>query len=80
MSKVILLTKQYYVQPYQVGKDKRSLAMILPAELVKSLNIDPLTILFLLKVKGNDELQLIIVRQEHLEKKEIGKYVPVIMF
>ena len=64
MSKVILLTKQYYVQPYLVGKDKRSLAMILPAELVKSLNIDPSAILILLKVMGNDELKLIIVRQE----------------
>ncbi len=61
--------KQYYIQPYQVGKGKRSLALILLAELVKSLNIDPLTILFLLKVMGNDELKLIIVRREIIEER-----------
>lgn len=59
-----------------MGKDKRSLAMVLPSELIRSLNIDPLTILFLLKVEGHDELQLRIVRQEHLEKKEMENVVP----
>jgi len=69
MNKMVILTKQYYVQPYLVGKDKRSLALILPAKLVKALNINPLTVLFLLKVIGSDQLQLIVVRQEHLESK-----------
>ena len=70
--------RKYYISPYQVGKDKRSLAMVLPSELVKSLNIDPLTILFLLKVEGHDELQLRIIRQEHLEKKDTENATPVI--
>ncbi len=72
MHKVIILPKQYYVQPYLVGKDKRSLALILPAKLVKALNINPLIVLFLLKVIGGDQLQLIVVRQEHLERKAAG--------
>ncbi len=72
MNKVIILPKQYYVQPYLVGKEKRSLALILPAKLVKALNINPLTVLFLLKVIGGDQLQLIVVRQEHLERKAAG--------
>ncbi len=75
---VAKLIKQYYIQPYLVGKDKRSLAMVLPSEMVKSLDIDPLTILFLLKVEGHDELQLRIIRQEHLEKKDTENAIPVI--
>jgi hypothetical protein len=67
---VIILPKQYYVQPYLVGKDKRSLALILPAKLVKALDINPITILFLLKVEGHDELHLQIIRQEQFEKKD----------
>ena len=70
---MILLPKQYYVQPYLVGTDKRSLAMILPSVLVKSLNINPMIILFLLKVAGHDVLQIRIIRQESLEKKVTEK-------
>ena len=69
MNKLIILTTQYYIQPYLVGSDKRSLALILPSKLVKSLDINPMTILFLLKVAGHDELHLRIIRQENLEKK-----------
>ncbi len=71
MHKVIMLQKQYFIHPYPVGIDKRSLAMILPFDLVKSLNINSSTMFFLLKVRENDELQLRIIRQEHLEKKDI---------
>lgn len=68
MNKMIILTKQYYIKPYLVGTEKRSLALILPSKLVKELNINPLTALFLLKVTGSDQLQLIVVRQEYLER------------
>jgi hypothetical protein len=44
--------------------------MILPSEIVKTLQIDPLTILLLLKVKGIDEIQLKIIREEDLAKKD----------
>ncbi len=70
MNKLIILTTQYYIQPYLVGSDKRSLALILLSKLVKSLNINPMTILFLLRVAGHDELHLKIIRQEDLERKD----------
>ncbi len=69
INKVKKLTRQYYVHPYAVGTDKRSLVMIIPSGLVESLNIDPLTILFLLKVVRHDELQLRIIRQDWMERK-----------
>jgi hypothetical protein len=65
----IILSKQYFVQPYLVGKEKRSLAMIMPFELVRSLNLAPHSVLFLLKVMGNDQIQLLIVRKEDLKQK-----------
>jgi hypothetical protein len=64
------LQQKYLIQPYKVGKHKKSLAMILPSEIVKTLQIDPLTILLLLKVKGIDEIQLKIIREEDLAKKD----------
>ncbi len=60
---------QYFVQPYTVGKEKRSLAMILPFGLVKSLGLEHHSTLLLLKVIRQDEIKLLIVRQEELEKK-----------
>jgi hypothetical protein len=67
---------QYLVQPYKVGKHKKSLAMILPSDIVKTLQIDPLTILLLLKVKGIDEIQLKIIREEDLAKKHAENIEP----
>ncbi len=64
------LQKQYLIQPYTVGKNKSSLAMILPSDIVKKQNIDPLSVFFLLKVNGNDDLQLRIIRQQDLEKEK----------
>ena len=76
MNIVVTLSKQqYYVQPYLVGTDKRSLALILPSGLVKSLSIIPQTTLFLLKVEGHDELQLRIIRQENLEKRTLRRHL-----
>lgn len=65
-----MLQKQYFVHPYPVGTDKRSMAMVLPFELVKSLNINTSTMFFLLKVRSNDELQLRIIRQKGMERKD----------
>jgi len=62
--------KNYLICPYSVGKNKTSLAMVLPSQVVKSLKIDPLSIFLLLRVKGNDELELKIIREEDLAKKE----------
>ena len=69
MNKLNILQHNYLVHPYAVGKDKRSLAMVIPSEIVKALGIDPLSIFLLLKVKGIDDLQIQIIREADLAKK-----------
>ncbi len=64
------LINQYVIQPYAVGREKRSLAMILSSEIVKSYNIDPRTAFLILQVNGIDDLRLKIIREEDLIKKE----------
>jgi hypothetical protein len=73
----INLQRQYIIQPYSVGKEKRSLAMVIPAEIVKSLNINSQSIFLILKVSGKDDLQLKVLREEDLNKKETVKEIPV---
>ena len=76
--KCIYLQNKYLVSPYAVGKDKKSLAMVLPVEIVKALEINPQSVFLLLEVKGKDELQLQIIRESDLVKREeIGKAIPV---
>jgi hypothetical protein len=72
--KCTYLQNKYLITPYAVGKDKKSLAMVLPAEEVKTLEINPQSIFLLLNVKGKDDLQLQIIRED-LVKKE--KVIPV---
>jgi hypothetical protein len=55
-------------QPCLVGTGKRPLALFISTKLVKLLNIDPPTILFLVKVAGPDELWSRIISQEQPEK------------
>jgi len=43
--------------------------MIMPFELVRSLNLAPHSLLFLLKVIESDEIYLLIVRQEDLKQR-----------
>jgi len=66
----LLSKKRYLIQPYQVGKAKKSLAMILPSEVIKTIKFDPLTMLLFLKVDGMDEIHLKVIREEDLIKKE----------
>jgi hypothetical protein len=66
----IYLQDKYLITPYAVGKDKKSLAMVLPVEVVKALEINPQSIFLLLNVRGKDDLQLQIIREEDLAKKE----------
>jgi hypothetical protein len=40
----------HLIKPYYVGKDKRSLAIVIPSKVVKDCDIDPTKNLFLLKV------------------------------
>ncbi len=76
MYKVNILQNNYLVQPYAVGKDKRSLAMVIPYEIVRSLRIDPLNIYLLLKVEGFDKLQIKIIREEDLANKYTENMIP----
>ncbi len=75
-----MLHNQHVIQPYLVGKGKKSLAMILPSEVVKSLKLDPLSIILLLKVNGTDNLQLQIIREEDLVKKSEQNMIPAEKF
>ena len=67
----IYLQNKYLITPYGVGKDKKSLAIVVPSEVVKSLEINPQSIFLLLEVKGKDELHLQIIRESDLAKKGV---------
>ena len=69
--KCIYLQNKYLVSPYAVGKDKKSLAMVLPVEIVKALEINPQSVFFLLKVTGMDTIHLHIIREEDLVKEDV---------
>ena len=60
------LQNQYVIQPYAVGKDKRSVAMILPAKVVKALKINPQSIFLLLQINNDNDLRIKIIREEDL--------------
>ena len=72
------MNKIYLIRPYAVGKDKKSLAMVLPSELVKTLEIEPQVIFLSIKVMGVDNLLLQIIRQSDLERKDVGNSIPII--
>ena len=51
--------EQYIVQPYHVGTNKQSLAIVIPSPIVKKYKFNPVTTVFTLKVMENtDELLL----------------------
>jgi hypothetical protein len=72
--------KQYLIQSYSVGKDKRSLAMVIPSDIVKSLQIKSMTIFLLLRVKGADNIDIKIIREADLAKIETQSMIPVEKF
>jgi len=65
---LIRLDNNYIIQPYLAGKNQSSLAMIVPSKIVKEHNIDPSTVLFLLRSDGFNELKLKIIREGDLDK------------
>jgi hypothetical protein len=68
----------YLIHPYIVGKDKKSLAMVIPSELVKALEINPQAIYLSLKVIGVDNIHLQIIGQSDLERKDIENNLPLV--
>ena len=69
----MVLKPQHLIQPYAVGKNKRSVAMILPSGIVKSHIINPSTVLLLLRSDGFDDLKLKIIREQDLEKEKMER-------
>ena len=72
------MDKIYLIHPYAVGKDKKSLAMVIPSELVKALEINPQAIFLSLKAIGVDSIHLQIIRQSDLERKDIENNLPLV--
>ena len=67
----IYLQNKYLIKPYTVGKDKKSLIMVMPSKIIKSLKINPQSVFFLLKVTGMDTIHLHIIREEDLVKEDV---------
>ena len=73
----ISLQSSFIVRPFKVGRDKKSLSIVLPSEVVKSLHVNPLSVFLLLRTNGLDEINLKIIREQDLIKKDIEKVIPV---
>src|SRR3954447_14897473 len=67
----IYLQNKYLIKPYTVGKDKKSLIMVMPSKIIKSLKINPQSVFFLLKVMGMDTIHLHVIREEDLVKEDV---------
>ena len=61
----------YLIQPYGVGKDKKSTAMIWPSAIIKDSKLDLEKILFLLRVEGPNNFNLKIINEKQLLKEEM---------
>src|SRR3954470_19070993 len=72
----IYLQNKYLIKPYTVGKDKKSLIMVMPSKIIKSLKINPQSVFFLLKVMGVDAIHLHVIREEDLVKEGAEKAGP----
>ena len=51
--------------------------MVIPSEIVKTLEINPQFVFLLLKIRGKDDLQLKIIKEADLEKKDVEYGNPV---
>ena len=69
------LQSSFIVRPFKIGKDKKSLSIVLPSKVVKSLHVNPLSVFLLLRTNGLDEINLKIIREEYLTKKDIEKII-----
>ena len=67
------LQSSFIIRPFKVGKDKKSLSIVLPSKVVKSLHVNPLSVFLLLRTNELDEINLKIIREEDLTKKDIEK-------
>lgn len=58
------LYKKFPILPFKTGKEGRSLAMIMPSTVLKSIRFDPKSMYFILKVNGINSLQLDVIRDK----------------
>ena len=56
----------HLIQPYRVGKDKKSTAIIWPATIIKATKFDVEKMLFVLRVDGPNSFHLKIINEEQL--------------
>ena len=75
--KCTYLEDRYLIKPYAVGKEKRIISNGHSCQCSKVIEDNPLAIFLLLKVSGQDDIQLKIIREEHLINKETEKAIPV---
>jgi hypothetical protein len=69
-----MLKTTYAVQPYEVGqKDRKSLALVIPARLARECDIDPSTIFAIRKDIDNKRLILEMVKNYDEEKTVSAK-------
>ena len=67
------MSQHFIIKPHKIGSNRRSLGMTIPAIVVKSLEINPLSEYLLLKVSGKDDLHLKVIREENLIEKQDTK-------
>jgi antitoxin component of MazEF toxin-antitoxin module len=61
----------HVIQPYWVGtKDRKSLAMIIPAQVVKDQNLDTSTIL-MMRVSNNANIILKVIDTKYKDKEDM---------
>ncbi len=66
---------KHFIKFHKTGKGGGSLFMTFPSPVVKELNIDPTNSLLLLKIKGMNDMQLRIIREEDIVKGDTENMV-----
>jgi hypothetical protein len=64
--------KRFVIQPYNVGKDKKSLAIVIPSQIVKKYNLNSSsTIFFMQEEEKTNSLLLRTINEIEQNKKKI---------
>lgn len=74
------MLKNYFIRPYGVGKERRSLAMILPSEIVKTFELDSAALIFLVRAVDYNHLQITIIREKDIIQENNQTMIPAEKF
>lgn len=67
-----LIKKRFVIQPYNVGKDKKSLAIVIPIQIVKKYNLNSSsTVFFMQEEEQTNSLLLKKIDEIETNKKNI---------